>query len=60
MRKLGYAVAAVAVLLGTTATSVLAQSTYPGVVPEINPGSVASGIALLMSGALIVRARLQK
>ena len=57
MRKLGYVVAAVAMILAATVTNALAA---PITVPEINPGSVAAGLGLLTGGVLLVRARLRR
>lgn len=56
MRKLGYVVAAVAVILAATVTNAVATpALLPA--PEINPGSVAAGLGLLTGGVLILRAR---
>ena len=58
MRKFGYAVAAVALMVAATATNAVA-SVVP-TVPEINPASVTAGLGLLAGGVLILRARRRK
>jgi hypothetical protein len=57
MRTFGYALLAVGVVLAVTATDAIAGIT---VVPEINPGSVSAGLALLAGGVLLARARWRK
>lgn len=52
MNKLGYITLAAGLLLAT-ASSAFATVTP---VPEISPSSVSAGLALLTSGALLVRA----
>ena len=57
MRRLGYLMGAVALLLAANATNALAVAQA---VPEISPASLSGGIGLLVSGALLVRARFGK
>ena len=58
MRKLGYLMAAVALLLAANATNAMASPIT--VAPEISPASLSGGIGLLVSGALLLRARFGK
>ena len=57
MRKLGYAVATLALVLAAGARNAFAGGV---VAPEIDPGSVAGGLGLLAGGVLLLRARFRK
>jgi len=50
---------AVALVIHGFATEAFA-SAVPRAVPEIDPGSVTAGVALLAGGLLILRARMRK
>jgi hypothetical protein len=60
MRKIGYVVLAMGLVLATTATDALASIDVPLPVPEISPTSLSAGLALLAGGALLARARWRK
>jgi LPXTG-motif cell wall-anchored protein len=60
MRKIGYVVLAMGLVLATTATDALASIDVPLPVPEISPTSLSAGLALLAGGVLLVRARRRK
>ncbi len=47
----------VALMLGVHALGTQALASVPPGVPEISPGSISAGIALLAGGILLLRAR---
>ena len=57
MRKLGYALIGIGLVLAAT-TNAIAGSAV--VAPEINPTSVSAGLALLAGGVMLVRMRRRK
>jgi uncharacterized protein (TIGR03382 family) len=58
MRNLGYPVMLAALMLLSAAASAHAAGQVES--PEISPGSISAGLALLSSGVLLVRARRSK
>ena len=58
MRALGYALLAVGLILAASVTN--ASAGFAQAAPEISPGSVSAGLALLAGGVLIARARWRK
>lgn len=57
MKKLGYSLLAVGVVLAASATNAFASAIA---VPEISPSSVSAGLALLAGGVLLARAHFRK
>lgn len=57
MKRLGYALIAVGLLLAATTNAIAGQ---PVAAPEINPASLSAGLALLAGGVMLVRMRLRK
>jgi hypothetical protein len=49
--------AAVALMFGVHALGTEALASVPATVPEIGPGSISAGIALLAGGILLLRSR---
>ena len=54
MRTLGYGLAVVAIVVAATTHAVAGAVVT---VPEISPGSLSAGLALLAGGVLLARAR---
>ena len=58
MRKLGYAAVMAVLAVAALATDAMASQVSPPVsVPEISPGSVSAGLALIAGGVMLARAR---
>jgi hypothetical protein len=57
MRTLGYGMAVVAIVIAVTTDAVAGAVVA---VPEISPGSLSAGLALLAGGVLLARARWRK
>jgi hypothetical protein len=54
MRTLGYVMSVVAIVIAATTNAVAGAVVT---VPEISPGSLSAGLALLAGGVLLARAR---
>jgi hypothetical protein len=57
MQKLAMVIAA-ALLVAAAATSALASD--PVATPEVSPGNLSAGLALLAGGVLLVKARMRR
>ena len=58
MRKVGFALLSVGVVLAAFATDAFAGS--PVAAPEVSPASLSAGLALLAGGVMLARARFRK
>lgn len=58
MRKLGYGILAIGLVLAASAANASAGNLR--VVPEINPASMSAGLALLTGGVMLARAYFRK